>query len=163
MQGFSIECKTFGISSSSTLWQYLEARTSHAMKQTWRQEAGDSTREDDKLRGPNQKSAESCETRSYVQLGEKLTTWTYMQKGKHLEDSGTDTTQRRLRAGPGWAQAGRPSPVQGPFVPSFDLATIRAIYSPGVESHAWSNLSSAAEEQRREGHHPGEERVELVD
>jgi hypothetical protein len=59
--------------------------------------------------------------------------------------------------------AGRPSPVQGPIPPSFDLAAIRAIYSPGVESHASSNSSSTAEEQRREGHHPGEERVELVD
>jgi hypothetical protein len=66
--------------------------------------------------------------------------------------------------GPGWsAQAGRPSPVQGPFAPSFDLATIRAIYSPGVESHASINSSSVDEEQRREGHNPGEERVELVD
>jgi hypothetical protein len=55
MQGFSVESKTSGISSSSTLWQNLEARTSHATKQTWLQEARDSTREDDKLRGPNQK------------------------------------------------------------------------------------------------------------
>jgi hypothetical protein len=47
MQGFSVESKTFGISSSSTLWQDFEARTSHAMKQTWLQEATDSTREDD--------------------------------------------------------------------------------------------------------------------
>jgi hypothetical protein len=85
------------------------------------------------------------------------------RRGKHLEYSGTDTTQRRPRAGPGWAQAGRPNPVQSPFAPSFALATTRAIYSPGVESHASSNSSSAAEEQRREGHHPGEERVELVD
>jgi hypothetical protein len=39
--------------------------------------------------------------------------------------------------GPGRpAQAGRPRPVQGPFAPSFSLAAIRAIYSPGVESHA---------------------------
>jgi hypothetical protein len=60
-------------------------------------------------------------------------------------------------------QAGRPSPVQGPFVPSFALAANRAIYSPLTESHASSNSSSAAEEQRREGHHVGEERVELVD
>jgi hypothetical protein len=82
MQGFSVESKTSGISSSSTLWQDLQARTSHAMKQTWLQEATDSTREDDKLRGPNQKSAESCETRSYVQLGEKLMTRAYMQKGE---------------------------------------------------------------------------------
>jgi hypothetical protein len=66
--------------------------------------------------------------------------------------------------GPGQsAQAGRPSPVQGPIPPSFDLAAIRAIYSPRVESHASSNSSSAAKERRREGHHPGEERVELVD
>jgi hypothetical protein len=86
-----------------------------------------------------------------------------MQKGKHLEDSGTDTTRRRPETGPGWAQAGRPSPVQGPIPPSFELAAIRAIYSPGVESHASSNSSSAAEVQRREGHHPEEERVELVD
>jgi hypothetical protein len=61
------------------------------------------------------------------------------------------------------AQAGRPVPVQCPFVPSFALVAILAIYSPGVESHASSNSSSAAEEQRREGHHPREERVELVD
>jgi hypothetical protein len=62
-------------------------------------------------------------------------------------------------AGPG--RSAQPSP--GPNAPSFDLAAIRAIYSPGVESHASSNSSSAAEEQRREGHHPGEEMVELVD
>jgi hypothetical protein len=66
--------------------------------------------------------------------------------------------------GPGRsAQAGRPNPVQGPFAPSFDLAAIRAIYSPGVKSQVSINSSSAAEELRREGHHPGEERVELVD
>jgi hypothetical protein len=66
--------------------------------------------------------------------------------------------------GPGrLAQAGRPSPVQGPFAPSFDLAAILAIYIPRDESHGSINSSSAAEEQRREGHHPGEERVELVD
>jgi hypothetical protein len=65
--------------------------------------------------------------------------------------------------GPGrLAQADWPSPVQGPFAPSFALAAIRAIYSPGVESHTSSDSSSATEEQRREGHHPGEERVELV-
>jgi hypothetical protein len=46
---------------------------------------------------------------------------------------------------------------------SFALAAIRAIYSPRVERHASSNSSSATEEQRREGHHPGEERVKLVD
>jgi hypothetical protein len=48
-------------------------------------------------------------------------------------------------------------------MPSFALAAIKAIYSPQTESHASENSSSAAEEQRREGHHLGEERVELVD
>jgi hypothetical protein len=61
------------------------------------------------------------------------------------------------------AQAGRLSPFQGPVTSRFDLATIRAIYSPGVESHEEIDSSSAAEEQRREGHHPGEEKVKLVD
>jgi hypothetical protein len=61
------------------------------------------------------------------------------------------------------AQVGRPSPVQGPFASPFDLAAIRAIYIPGVKSNGERNSSSAAEEQRREGHHPGEERVALVD
>jgi hypothetical protein len=123
------------------------------MKQTYLQKARDLTREDDKLRGPNQKSA-------YVQLGEKLTTRAYMQKGEgsrrlgkrhHMKEAGNWAWM-----GPGQsAQAGRPSPVQGPFAPSFDLTAIQAIYGPGVESHGSINSSSAAEEQRREGHHPG--------
>jgi hypothetical protein len=134
----------------------------------------DQTREDDKLRGPIQKSAESCGTRSYVQLGEKLTTRAHMQRGggsrrlgnrRHVKEAGN-----WAGVGPGRsAQAGRPRPAgpahsraQSTPLP-FDLAANRAIYSPGVKSHASINSSSAAEEQRREGHHPGEERVELVD
>jgi hypothetical protein len=45
----------------------------------------------------------------------------------------------------------------------FALAAIQAIYRPLTESHGGSDSLSAAEEQRREGHHLGEERVELVD
>jgi hypothetical protein len=154
MQGFSVENKTFGISSSSTLWQDLEAHTSHGMKQTWLQEARDPTREDDKLRGPNQKSVESCGTRSYVQLGEKLTTRAYMQKGEGSRRLGN---RHHVKEAGNWAwmaQAGRPRPAgsaqsRAQLPPSFDLAAIRAIYSPGVESHASINSSSAAEEQRR--------------
>jgi hypothetical protein len=128
----------------------------------------DLTQEDDKLRGPTQKSVESCGTRSYVQLREKPTTRAHMQKGEgsrrlgnrhHMKEAGNWAWMGSGRS----AQTGRPSPVQGPFASPFDLAAIRAIYSPGVESHASINSSSAAEEQRREGHHPGEERVELVD
>jgi hypothetical protein len=76
---------------------------------------------------------------------------------------GTDVGQRRQTTGPGWAQAGRPNPFQGPVTSPFDLAAILAIYSPGVESHASINSSSAAEEQRSEGHHLREKRVKLVD
>jgi hypothetical protein len=91
-----------------------------------------------------------------------------MQKG---EGSRRLENQRRAKEAGNWAgmgpgrsaQAGRPSPVQGPITSPFDLATIRAIYSPGVKSHASIHSSSAAEEQRREGHHLGEEKVELVD
>jgi hypothetical protein len=45
----------------------------------------------------------------------------------------------------------------------FALSAIQAIYSPLTESHEKENSSSAAEEQRREGHHLRDERVELVD
>jgi hypothetical protein len=91
-----------------------------------------------------------------------------MQKGegsrrlgnrRHAKEAGNWTG-----VGPGRsAQASRPSPFQGPVASPFDLAAIRAIYSLGVKSHASINSTSAAEEQRKEGHHPGEEMVELVD
>jgi hypothetical protein len=94
-----------------------------------------------------------------------LTTRYYMQKGEGSRRLGN---RCHAKEAGNWAWMGpaQPSPVQpspGPNPPSFDLAGIRAIYSPGVESHTEINSSSAAEEQRREGHHPGEERVELVD
>jgi hypothetical protein len=66
-------------------------------------------------------------------------------------------------AGTKWAQAGRPSPFRGPVNLPFDLAAIRAIYSLEARRHASTHSSSATEEQRRDGHHLGEERVELVD
>jgi hypothetical protein len=91
-----------------------------------------------------------------------------MQKGQGSRRLGN---RRRAKEAGNWAgmgpgrsaQAGRPSPFQGPVASPFNLAAIWAIYSPGVESHRKTILSSAAEEQRREGHHLGEERVELVD
>jgi hypothetical protein len=74
--------------------------------------------------------------------------------------------RRRAKEAGNWAGMGpgRPAqPIPGPGYLPFDLAAIRAIYSPGVKSHASINSSSAAEVQKREGHHLGEERVELVD
>jgi hypothetical protein len=63
------------------------------------------------------------------------------------------------RSGPRLAQASRSSPLWGPVVPRFDLAAIR---SPEAKSHTSTHSSSTAEEQQREGHLLGEERVELV-
>jgi hypothetical protein len=45
----------------------------------------------------------------------------------------------------------------------FDLAAIQTIYSPLAKSHGRIHSSSAVEEQRKEGHHSGEEMVEMVD
>jgi hypothetical protein len=122
MQGFSVESKTSRISSSSTLtrpwipvqimqWSKLDSKKPR-----------DQTREDDKLRGPCQKSAEYYETRSFVQLGEKLTTRAHTQKGegsrrlgnRHRAKEGADWAE----VGLGWsAQAGQPSPLRGPGPP----------------------------------------------
>jgi hypothetical protein len=86
-----------------------------------------------------------------------------MTRAKTLEDSGSNTGQRRPRIGLKWAQDGRPRPLRGPVDPPFDLAIIWAIYSPEAKRHTSIHSPSAVEEQRREGHHLGEERVELVD
>jgi hypothetical protein len=89
-------------------------------------------------------------------------------KGPHVEGEGS----RRLgnwhqaKEATGWAEMGpgRPAqPILWPSQPPFDLAAIRAIYSPEAKSHASIHSSSIAEEQRREVHYLGEETVELVD
>jgi hypothetical protein len=59
---------------------------------------------------------------------------------------------------------GRPAqPTSRPSRPPFDLDTIQVIYSPEARCHASIHSPSAAEEQRKEGHHLRKERVELVD
>jgi hypothetical protein len=79
-----------------------------------------------------------------------------MQKGEGSRRLGN---RRRANEGADWAEVG---PGRGLVTP-FDLAAIRAIYSPEAKSHTSIHSSSAAEEQKREGHHLGEERVEQVD
>jgi hypothetical protein len=86
-----------------------------------------------------------------------------MQKG---EGSRRLRNRHWRKEAAGWAEEGpgRPAqPILGPSQPPFDLAAIRTIYSPDAKSHASIHSSSATEEQRREGHHLGEEWVELVD
>jgi hypothetical protein len=86
-----------------------------------------------------------------------------MQKGEGSRRLGN---QHRAKEVVGWAKMGpgRPAqPISKPSRPPFDLAAIRTIYSPEAKSHGKIHSSSAVEEQRREEHHLGEERVELVD
>jgi hypothetical protein len=90
-----------------------------------------------------------------------------MQKGGGSRRLGN---QRRGKEAVDWAemgpgrsaQAGRPSPFQGPVGPLFDLGASQAIYSPLAESHASINSSSATEEQRSLRDIISEMRVVLV-
>jgi hypothetical protein len=86
-----------------------------------------------------------------------------MQKGEGSRRLGN---QHRAKEATDWAEMGPGRSAQhipGPSQPPFDLAAIRDIYSLEAKSHESIRSSSAAEEQIREGHHPGEEMVELVD
>jgi hypothetical protein len=84
---------------------------------------------------------------------------------KSREKQSDRTGPKRAWAGRlGPAVLGRPTqPIPGLVRHPFDLAASRAIYSPLAESHKEIHSSSAAEEQRREIHLSGEERVEMVD
>jgi hypothetical protein len=122
----------------------------------------DQTREDDKLRGPTQKCVESCGTRSYIQLGEKLMTRAHMQKGERPRRLGN---QRRAKEATNWVEMGpgwSAQPIWRPSQPPFDLDASRAIYSPLTESHPSINSSSAAKEQRSLRDTISEMRVVLV-
>jgi hypothetical protein len=88
------------------------------------------------------------------------------RRGEDLDDSGSNVGRRRSRTGPKWAQGGRPKP-SGPAhfetqSAPFDLDAPRAIYSHLTESHASTNSSSAAEEQRSLRDTISEMRVVLV-
>jgi hypothetical protein len=54
------------------------------------------------------------------------------------------------------------SPFRAPFAAPFDLDDLQIIYSTPAKSHTSIHSPFAAKEQRREGHHSGEEMVELV-
>jgi hypothetical protein len=131
MQGFSVESKTSGISSSSTSWHDLEARykssnevnmipRSPGNKPEKMKNSEDLVREVSNLAG---QGASSNSERNWQQRPT-------CRRGKDLEDSGTNTGRRRSSAGPKWDQVGRPRPFPSPVDPPFDLATIRTIYSP---------------------------------
>jgi hypothetical protein len=82
----------------------------------------------------------------------------HTNKESHEKQPGKKPGPNRAKMG-----LGRPAqPIPGRFGAPFDLASSQAIYSPLAENYAELYSSSTAEEQRREGHHPGE-RVEMVD
>jgi hypothetical protein len=88
----------------------------------------------------------------------------YTNKELRKKQPGKKPGPNRAEAGLGRpASADRPSPFRARFGAPFDLAASRAIYSPLTESHREIHSSSTAEEQRREGHHSREERIEMVD
>jgi hypothetical protein len=88
----------------------------------------------------------------------------HTNKESYEKQSGKKPGPNRAETDLGWpAWADWPSPFWARFGAPFDLAASRAIYSPLAESHKEIHSSSAAEEQRREGHRSGEERVEMVD
>jgi hypothetical protein len=94
-----------------------------------------------------------------------------MMSKAHMQvhtNNGSRGKQAWRKPGPKRDWAGRPGPISpahsGPgSTPPFDLAASWAIYSPLAKSDGERHSSSAAEEQRREGHRSGEERVEMVD
>jgi hypothetical protein len=88
----------------------------------------------------------------------------HTNKGLREKQSGKKPGPKRAETGlgrPAWAD--RPSPFRARFGAPFDLAALWTIYSPVAKRHEEIHSSSTAEEQRREGHHPGEERAEMVD
>jgi hypothetical protein len=169
MQGFNVESKTSGISSSSTLWQDLEALNKSCNE-------GNLTPRSPGTKPEKMTNSEDLPRKLPNLAGQGATSnsernWRRGPTGRSGEGSRRLGNPRRAKEAGNWtgtglgrsAQAGWPSPFQGPVASPFDLAAIRAICSLGVERHASTHSSSAAEEQRREGHHLGEERVELVD
>jgi hypothetical protein len=164
MQGFSVESKTSGISSSSTLWQDIEApykscNEANLTPRSLGTKPEKMTNSEDLPRKVSNLAGQGATSNSERNWWQGPT----CRRGKDLEDSGTDATRRRQATRLGWAQAGRPGPFQGPVGSPLWRIRHSGYLWPGVKSHGSINSSSAAEEQRREGHHLGEDRVELVD
>jgi hypothetical protein len=121
-----------------------------------------------KSSGTQPKNGEAWITRIQALTAKETTSKAHMQVHTNKESR---EKQPGRKPGPNWAETGlgrpawadRASPFRARFDAPFDLAAIRTIYSPLAKSHGRILSSSAAEEQRREEHRSGEERVEMVD
>jgi hypothetical protein len=109
MQGFSVESKTSGISSSSTLWQDLENPYKSCNKANLTPRSPGTkpekmTNSEDLPRKVSNLAGQGATSNSERNWRQGPT----CRRGKDLEDSGTNVGQRRQATGPGWAQASRP-------------------------------------------------------
>jgi hypothetical protein len=130
MQGFSVESKTSGISSSSTLWQDLEAPYKSGNKANMtprspRTKPEKMSNSKDLVRKVMNLAGQGASSNSERNWRQGST----CRRGKHLEDSRTDTGE-----GGGWLGQNEPK-LAGPThsraqSPPFDLVAIWAIYSP---------------------------------
>jgi hypothetical protein len=162
MQDFSVESKTSRISSLSTSWQDLEARykSSNEVNMTPRSP---------RTKPEKMKNSEDPVRKLLNRVGQWASSnpkrnWRQGLTCRWGGDSRRLGNRHRAKeavARPKWAQA---VPAHSwPSKPPFGLASTRAIYSLEARHHTSTHSPSAAEEQRREGHHLREERVELVD
>jgi hypothetical protein len=113
-----------------------------------------------KFLGTQPENSEAWITKIQALTVKETTSKAHMQVHTNKESR---EKQPGRKPGPNWAWADRPSPLRSRFGAPFDRAANRTIYSPLAKSHEEIHSSSSAEEQRREGHHPREERVQMVD
>jgi hypothetical protein len=155
--------ETFGISSSITLEEDHEARqeSRHATNMTPndpRTEASTC-----KSSGIQPENSEAWIAMIQVLTVKETMSKDHMQLHTNKESREKQPGGNRGRTGPKQAWADRPSPFRARFGAPFDLDALRTIYSAPAKNHEELHSSSAAKEQRREGHHPREEKVEMVD
>jgi hypothetical protein len=160
--------ETFRISSSSTLKEDHEARqeSRHVMNMTPNDPRTEASTCKSSRTQP--KNSKAWIARIQALTVKETTSKSHMQVHTNKE-SREKQPRRKLGSNraetvlgrPAWFD--RPSPSRAWFSAPFDLAALRTIYSAPTKSHEERHSSFAAEEQRREGHHPGEERVEMVE
>jgi hypothetical protein len=153
MQGFIVESMTFGITSSSTSWQDLEARYKSCNEANMSPRSPGTKHE--KMTNSKDLARKVLNLARQGASSKLERNWRQgptCRRGKDLEDSGSNTGQRRPQTGPKWAQVSWPRPADPDHFEAqstpFDLDASRTIYSPLTKSHTSIHSSSAAEEQR---------------
>jgi hypothetical protein len=152
--------ETFGISSSSTLEEDHETQQESRLAMNMTPNDPRTEASTCKCSGTQPENSEAWIARVQALTVKEMTSKAHTQVHTNKESR---EKQPGRKLGPKRAWADRTSPLRAWFDGPFDLAAIQTIYSSLNKSHAELHSSFAAEEQTREGHHPGEERVEMVD